>query len=111
MRTIYKYEIPLAGEAVVLMPKYAQLLKFAMQFIEKNDCAGNLLCVWAVVDTGNEPEERIFQIFGTGHPLPENAVVAWGIDDGHSNYRDTILDGPFVWHIFEKNNPKPKKGT
>ena len=95
MQTIYKYEIPIKDEAVVSMPKDAQCLKFAMQ-AEK-------LCVWALVDTEAEKEERSFKIFGTGHQLPSNFHVAWGIDDGDYNYCDTVFDRHFVWHIFVKS--------
>jgi len=94
MRTIYKYEIPLAGEAVVLMPKDAQWLKFAMQ--------DGKLCVWALVDTENEMTEYYFKIFGTGHELPIDCDYAW-TEEGDFDYCGTVFDRQFVWHIFSKH--------
>jgi hypothetical protein len=94
MRTLYKYRIPIIDDPVVQMPKGAQLLKFAMQ--------GTDLYVWALVDTEAEMEERKFKIFGTGHPVPDNVDLAWGIGGGYYNYRDSVFDRHFVWHIFSE---------
>lgn len=64
------------------MPKDAEVAYFDFQ-----DAAP---CIWAIVDPMREKETRRFQIFGTGHDLPE-----------HACYVGTAQQGPFVWHLFE----------
>lgn len=46
---------------------------------------------WFAVDTERATETRAFQIVGTGQELP----------DGESLYLGSVIQSPFVWHVFE----------
>ena len=84
MKTIYKYRVtglPLQNK--IEMPKGASILSVNMQGA---DC-----CMWALVDTEMETEEREFEIVAT----------TWQIYDSMS-YVGTCFDKDgFVWHIVE----------
>lgn len=82
MKTVHKFMV-LHGENRIDMDRSAGLTHFDMQ----NGCA----CFWAVVDTDAPKSLRTFQIFGTGHPIPEGWVPM-----------GSCIDGNFVWHLFEK---------
>jgi len=81
--TIFKYPLP-TSKTKVSMPHSATILSVQLQH--------GIPCIWAMVDVDNDLEDREFWIFGTGHVLPDNPGI----------YIGTILDGSFVWHIFEK---------
>lgn len=84
MTTIYEY--PMSTEtSKISMPKGAQVLHVAM--------SGNVPMIWALVDEDAPMEERDFQTVGTGWPMTERVRK--------SPYIGTIMDSPFVWHIFE----------
>lgn len=85
MTTIYKYSLQ-PGRTVLDLPSGAQVLTVQMQRGEP--------CLWAKVDTTNPPERRVFDVFGTGHPMP---------DDPRLLYVATFqMDGgALVWHVFE----------
>jgi hypothetical protein len=81
MKTIWKFEMP--GPACVIdMPVGAQVIRIARQ--------GAAICLWAIVESDNALEKRVFATIGTGRPIPL---------DGR--YLGTWDDGPFVWHLFE----------
>lgn len=76
------------GRTVVVMPTNARLLRVQMQ--------GDLNpCLWALVDPSKPVEQRIFDIFGTGHD---------GISATHHKYVDTFQmeGGSLVFHVFER---------
>jgi hypothetical protein len=84
MKTIYKYIVtglPLQNK--IEMPKGASILSVNMQGA---DC-----CMWALVDTESETEEREFEIVGTG----------WELDDKLSYVGTCFAKDGFVWHIVE----------
>lgn len=83
MKTIWKFEIEVADEVAVIMPRYAEIL--AVQS-DGHDTVN----LWAVVDSDYPTEERRFRIRGTGHPL---------LDVG--KYVGTASTDLFVWHVFE----------
>lgn len=92
MRTIWKYKLAWRlqepGQGVV-MPRSAQVVHFAVQAGEP--------CIWALVEdaeteAGSEVERRMFVVVGTGQAVPT---------DGYE-FRATTLDGPYVWHLFER---------
>lgn len=37
-------------------------------------------------------EEHVFQVYGTGHPIPLDA-----------EYVGTVIDGILVWHLYERH--------
>ena len=83
MNKIYKYAIPEVSG--LELPKNARILKVGLQ-------GGTLHC-WALLSADEfATEKRYFLVVGTGHEF--NA-------DGLS-YIDTYFEGPFVWHVFEK---------
>ena len=85
MKTIFKYPLSVTDTQVLKMPKNADV--FSAQF------QGNQLCVWGLVDTEAELEDREFRIFGTGHPFEVS---------GKFRFVDTAQQGPLVWHVFIK---------
>lgn len=57
--------------------------------------------IWAIVDEDaiEQTTVRTFQVFGTGHPLPEDAqYVDTSIQDGPFG----MQNGSMVWHLFER---------
>lgn len=45
---------------------------------------------WAEFQENAPGVPRTFQVFGTGHDIPEDA-----------KYVGTAMDHPYVWHLFE----------
>lgn len=84
--TIWKFVIGKANDVVnVGMPKDAKILSVAMQ-------AGQL-CLWALVEPRAELTMRAIRVIGTGWDLADDIKKAAFIG--------TVLDGAFVWHVFE----------
>jgi hypothetical protein len=85
MRTVYKYSLDAvaASEDVLMLPAAAQILTAAFQ--------GDVLQVWALVDTLAPLRARRFGVYGTGHPIPQQRQV----------YIATAFTGPLVFHVFE----------
>lgn len=85
--TIWKYQLTLTDRQQVSMPPGAQILSAHLQH--------GLICLWAVVD-GNRTERvnRDIEIFGTGNPIPH----------GRRAFIGSIVQNPFVWHVFERIN-------
>jgi len=85
MKKIFKYKLMITGLQTVVMPKDAEILSVQVQY--------NDICIWALVDPKNELIERGFNIFGTGHEIPETVgkyIGTFQIDDGR-----------LVFHLFE----------
>jgi len=81
-RCVWKYQLSEPGGQVVQVPRGAKFLHFANQ-----ENGGQ--CVWAEVDTA-EPREWVqFRIHGTGQSIP-----------AAGEYVGTLLDGPFVRHLY-----------
>lgn len=86
MLTIWKYEIPLFGEAFALrMPEKPGLLTVQMQHEHPR--------LWALVDTEHPYRLYRFRIFSTGQPIP---------DDKRLCYLGTfqLPEAGLVYHIF-----------
>lgn len=81
MKTIWKFEMR-APVCQIDMPAGAQVVRVGRQ--------GAAICLWAIVESDNAPQKRLFATVGTGRPIPH---------EGH--YLGTWDDGPFVWHLFE----------
>lgn len=84
MKTIYKYPLNPA-DLYILMPIGAKILSVAQQ--------DNQICLWAEVD--NEAPEGLvgFEVFGTGHEVPDNDREFIGTA--------LINDGEFVFHVYK----------
>jgi len=84
MKTIYKYTVtglPLQNK--IEMPMGATILSVNMQGA---DC-----CMWALVDTNAETEEREFELVGTG----------WALVDYMSYVGTCFAEDGYAWHIME----------
>ena len=92
MRTIFKYTVGWSGTwQIVDLPRAADIIHVAIQ----ND----LVTFWAEVDTEQPLEAREFAVFETGANLDHERGVT---------HRGTILEGSFVWHLYEAW-PDPEK--
>jgi hypothetical protein len=80
MKTIHKYIV--TGRGSTMMSVGASILQCNMQ--------GKDFCIWALVDTNAENENRLFEVVGTGWELDENMF-----------YIGTCFENDFVWHIME----------
>jgi len=87
--TIWKYETSFDGQFIIKMPKDAEIL--CVQRDEKT----SIPCIWALVNPENEEELRHFELYGTGHSIPNVGV--------NRNYIGTYQyqKGEFVGHLFE----------
>lgn len=84
MKTVFKYAIGLTDKATLDVPAGAEWIHVAWQ--------NSRLCVWGIVESDNEKVSIDFFVVGTGHPMPERPVAHIG----------SVLDGPFVWHVFTR---------
>lgn len=90
MKTIHKFKLNLvcANRPIqVRIPKNAIVLTAQNQFEE--------IYVWAEVDSDNELETRVFEVFGTGHMMNEGII---------RRYISTIqfAGGSLVFHVYER---------
>lgn len=93
MKTIWKYETPFEHKFSISMPLNAEIL--CVQVDKKTHTP----CIWAMVYTEYEKEERCFELFGTGHEIH----CDMGIDRKYiGTYQ--YQNGEFVGHIFERIN-------
>lgn len=85
--TIYKYPIKITDTQKVKLPINAEILTAQMQ--------GDTLCLCAKVHEGNTSmEERTIEVFGTGHPMSDDARRYIGTTQMHG--------GALIWHVFER---------
>ena len=87
--TIWKYGIKVGDNVCIRMPKDAELLPVQVQ--------KGQVCIWAIVNSENEYEDRYFHIYGTGHDIPVD-ILRSGIFLGTFQ----LHDGDLVFHMFEK---------
>lgn len=82
MKTIHKYQFR-DDNLTLHLPVGAKFLHLALQH--------NIPCLWFLVDTEKELELRAFVKIGTG----------WEAKVEAENYLGTVLETPYVWHVFE----------
>lgn len=90
MKVIYKYPIKVRGwQCEIEIPKGAHNL--TVQLDQKT----NTPCLWAMVDTNQPTEKRIFQVILTGEIINDGNEVF--------TYLGTCQEdqGQFIYHIFE----------
>jgi hypothetical protein len=85
MKTIWKFELP-RPVCHIDMPVGAKVIRVARQ--------SSAICLWAIVESDNAVQKRLFATVGTGGPIPLDGL-----------YLGTWDDGPFVWHLFEPASP------
>lgn len=87
MKTIWKFQLQVIDRQRILMPEGAQILCVQTQSDVPN--------LWALVDPESLKTQRIFMIYGTGHPVR------------HSPLGETYIGtfqmhgGSLVFHVFE----------
>ena len=91
-KTIHKFKLSKKDKQTIKMPAGALILSCRIQ--------GTKWMLWALVIPDAEEEERTFEIFGTGHPIPYDGGV-------ERVFIETIqTEGDFgqslVFHIFER---------
>lgn len=88
MRSIWKFDVPVADRLLIQMPEGAKVLCVQVQ--------NETPCIWAKVDPGTKVpvEVREFRVYGTGHNIDESEAL---------EYVGTfqLLGGSFVGHLFE----------
>lgn len=87
MKTIYKYPLEAEDWQAIKMPRGAEILAVQTQ--------GETPCLWALVDTENDSEERYLRVIGTGHPISS--------EDKYLRFIGTfqLMGGSLVFHVFE----------
>lgn len=88
-QTIWKFPLEVTDKQFINLPKGAEVLAVQTQNEEP--------CLWALVNPNEPKEERCFETFGTGHPVP----VGMGVDRKYiSTYQ--LSGGSLVFHVFER---------
>lgn len=80
--TVWKYQVPFHTFTVHYIPGMVKPLTVQYQ--------DGVPCLWVEVRHQAESAEHRFRWFGTGHPIPDDAL-----------YVGTLQEGPFVWHLYE----------
>jgi hypothetical protein len=83
MKTIYKYPVQITDRQQVSMPSGALIVHFA------NDPGGQP-SIWAEVETTNPVVSHDLWIVGTGHPIPDAALI----------HVASMVCQCFVWHLY-----------
>lgn len=88
MKKIYKYDVRMREEFVVMLPIGAEILSVQTQGSDGEPK------MWVLVDPDANLETRRFRIFGTGHEIDAQLalqfIATFQVDDGH-----------LVFHLFE----------
>lgn len=82
MKTVYKYPISYDDVFKLELPVNAKVIHIAMQHGSP--------CMWVQLDLEMTRALRSFVVVGTGQRVPAN-----------SEYVGSVMDGIFVWHIYE----------
>lgn len=93
MRTIWKFPIAIGAVTKIEVPAIAPIRMAGL------DPATGEPAIWVELDTDAPRVERRFVVHGTGHEIP-------GTDGGYPQpiHVGSLIQGPFVWHIFEERN-------
>ena len=86
MKKIFKFPLQVSDLQKISIPKDSTLLTVQVQ--------KGVPCLWALVDTDKETEERFIRIIGTGNLIPENTLRYIGTFQ-------VIENNWFVGHVFE----------
>jgi hypothetical protein len=88
-KTIWKFPLVVTDFQTVPMPRGAVIISVGNQ--------GDDQCIslWAIVDPDEPPQDREFEIFGTGNPM--SGMFA------NRKFIGTVQMSPFVWHVFERH--------
>lgn len=79
---MYKYTLDVKhGNQILRIPHGGKIKHVDMQ--------NGKICLWALVQLTDSNATRTFHVFATG-------------EDTAGHYTGTVLDGVFVWHVFER---------
>lgn len=84
-KTIWKFPLQDNPKNRIEMPKGTQILTAKMQH--------GIIALWGIVEPDAPKETRTFNIYGTGHILPDHASAG--------DWIATVEASPFIWHVFE----------
>lgn len=87
-KTIWKFRLLITDIQQISLPKGSEVLTVQVQ--------DGYACMWALVNLGEEPETRSFEVFGTGHNIPP-------VGPNGRRYVGTFQlgGGRLVFHVFE----------
>jgi hypothetical protein len=85
MKSIWKFPLEITDRQVVRVPRRAVILSVQTQ--------NGVPCIWALVDTEEETEERTFFVYGTGHECFSEAFRFIGTFQ--------VRQETLVFHLFE----------
>ncbi len=86
-RKMYRYEIPIDDQSHVIGLTHSPVASSAAP----RGSHGWAVEFWCEHTEGAPPSRRTFQVFGTGHPLPEDA--RW--------VATCVRESGLVWHLYE----------
>ena len=89
MRVIWKVELPLLPTSVHSM-MIIGIPTLAPPVHASRDFDTGVMCLWFEVDPQAPARQRKFVWVGPGQPVPE-----------FGNHRATVVETPFVWHLYE----------
>lgn len=93
-QVVYKYPVQLSSSHFILdLPLGAKVLTVQTQ----GDAASQHAQLWALVEKSKPTERRKFQVYGTGHDIPDGQELEY-----IGTYQQFI--GDLVWHVFEVLN-------
>lgn len=88
-KTIWKFGLNTTDRQIVKMPAGSEILSIQTQAGEP--------CIWALVDPSAEKEDRVIEIFGTGHPIHYDMGIERKFIGTYQ-----ISGGVLVFHAFER---------
>jgi hypothetical protein len=86
MKVIWEFPFENMGMLGIDMPVGAEILTVQVQ--------DGVPCIWAMVDPGQEKENRIIVVHGTGHPVQQAEEKKY-----IGTYQE--WNGSLIWHVFE----------
>lgn len=92
MTKIWKYDIPLTTNLVIEIPSNSKILTALLQYEQ--------IRLWVQVEPESPKRKRKFHVMGTNHDFEKQAV-----DPHNLIYINTVMQGPFVWHVYEEVLP------
>lgn len=89
-RVVWKF--PLESETIIDLPRDAQVRLAGL------DPAGGRCCLWIELNPDAPREPRFFALYGTGQEIDGDFPSPMHVG--------SIIDRPFVWHVYEDRRAK-----
>ena len=84
MKTIWKFELPRKGVSFIELREGYEILALQIQ--------RDIPCIWVLLDSAKPERTEQFELWGTGHLIPENREYV-GTWQEHGR--------ELVWHLFK----------